>query len=101
MVMTPQFEERLASVNGVVIPSRVPEGEELYRKRPLHSNIRRVKQKSRMTCIICDADCKDQRGLRAHFVVCVERNGNPNGARWDDPLKNRAAPAGPVSSRSR
>lgn len=99
--MTTHFQNRLAGVNGVVLPSRVLEGEGLYKKRPLHSNRHRGTKKSRMTCIICDADCRDQRGLRAHFVVCVERNGNPNGARWDDPLKNRVAPSGLVSWRSR
>lgn len=99
--MTTHFQNRLASVNGVVLPSRVSEGEGLYKKRALHSNRRRGNKNSRMTCIICDADCRDQRGLRAHFVVCVERNGNPNGARWDDPLMDRVAPAGLVNWRSR
>ena len=76
-------------------------GGKVYKKRSSRNDRPNPQRKSRMTCVICDADCKDLRGLRNHFVTCVDRNGNPNGARWDDALENAAASAGSVVTQSR
>lgn len=83
MVMTPDFEARFTAVNGVMVPSKIPPGGHLYKKPERPS----WEKKTKNICSICGSDCYDKRGLRDHFVVCVGRNGNPNGACWDDSLK--------------
>ena len=105
MLMTPDFGKRLARVNGVFIASKIPQGGDVFKKRYQRPNKlghkTKRKTKSRMACIICDSDCRDSRGLRNHFVACVERNGNPNGVRWNDALEHPAAPAGLTSTQNR
>ena len=86
MVMSPDFEERFIAVNGIIIPSKIPQGGQVYKKKPWRGEEALWVKKARMTCIICGSGCQDKRGLRDHFVACVDRNGNPNGACWDDSL---------------
>ena len=103
--MTPEFEKRLAKVNGVVIASKIPPGGKVLKPttQRYERYVRKTSRKTKRTriCIICDYDCLSRSGLRKHFVVCVERNGNPNGVRWDDALEPPAMPAGPVNMQSR
>ena len=103
--MTPEFEKRLAKVNGVVIASKIPEGGKVLKPttQRYERYVRTTNRKTKRTriCIICGFDSRGARGLRDHFVVCVERNGNPNGVRWDDALQPPAMPAGPVNMQSR
>lgn len=54
----------------------------------------RRQSKSNFACLICADECRDRRGLRDHFVVCVERNGNPGARRWDDGLEGRVGGGG-------
>ena len=65
--------------------------------------VRTTNRKTKRTriCIICGFNAREAKGLRNHFVVCVEHNGNPNGVRWDDALQPPAMPAGPVNMQSR
>lgn len=86
LAMTPEFEKRFAAANGVIVPSKVPQGEQPQKKRPMRVEKPTWEKKAKMTCIICGSARRDLRGLRDHFVVCVGRNGNPNGACWDDSL---------------
>lgn len=86
LVMTSKFEKRLATVNGVVVTSKIPQGGQLHKKKPWTVKRAGRDTKTIMTCSICNSTCRDLRELRGHFVVCVDRNGNPYGARWDDCL---------------
>ena len=88
LAMTSDFEEKLVADNGVVSASKILQGGQVSKKK----GPRRVEKPSgqanaRMPCSICGSACRDRRSLRNHFVVCVGRNGNPNGACWDDSLK--------------
>ena len=56
-------------------------------KRPRRVEKPVWESKARRICSICGSARKDLKGLRDHFVACVGRNGNPNGACWDDSLK--------------
>lgn len=91
LVMTPQFEEKLAAVNGIVIASKIPQGGQLYKKKPWTARRSDGESKTIMICSICSSACRDLRQFRNHFVTCVGRNGNPNGARWDDHLTSNDA----------
>ena len=92
MAMTPAFEARFTAVNGVIVPSKISPGGQAYTKNPWRVEKSTWVKKAINTCTICGKDCKDKRGLRNHFVACVDRNGNPLGACWDDSLKlNEAA----------
>ena len=82
MIMTPHSEERLAAVNGIVVASKVGPGQQLI-KKPFY----KVGPRSKYKCAICKGACRDKRELRDHFVACVGRNGNPDGAIWDECLR--------------
>ena len=79
LAMTPEFEGKLAAVNGVVITSKIPQGGQTVSRSGREL-------RTRFICSICGSVCRDKRDLRNHFVTCVGRNGNPNGACWDDSL---------------
>ncbi|CAD6568604.1 MAG: hypothetical protein ASARMPREDX12_001594 [Alectoria sarmentosa] len=86
LVTTPKLEKRLATVKGVINTSKISQGGELHKKEPWTVKRAGRETKTTMTCSICSSTCRDLRELRGHFVVCVDRNGNPDGARWDDCL---------------
>ncbi|CAF9943338.1 MAG: hypothetical protein ALECFALPRED_011077 [Alectoria fallacina] len=74
--------DRLDAVNGVVIPSKLAEGElpknlasQACADTPLH-----------LLCPICRGAFGKRDHVKSHFPACVERNGNPYGMRWDSGL---------------
>ncbi|KAL9133142.1 MAG: hypothetical protein Q9175_005684 [Cornicularia normoerica] len=70
---TATYQEMLAGVSGVVIPSKRALGED----------------PKICFCSICGTAFTRNVHVQAHFVACVERNGNPNGVRWDDGVRTR------------
>ena len=75
---------RLAAVNGVVIPSKVAPGD-----RPDQGKlINYVPGDQDILCCICGRGFSSPSHVRSHFAVCVCRNGNPYGVKWDDPYSN-------------
>lgn len=85
-------EDRLAACNGITIQSKLPAGQ-----RP-SQGIKKGNERKGHPCIICDRKFVRKHHVRAHFPTCVERNGNPAGARWDDAW---TSPAGHVGTQSR
>lgn len=84
--MTSSLEKRLAKVNGIVIPSKLPEGQQPLKARkthPINTNAKLDPDRSK-TCPICGHASSKASNIRPHFVACVKANGNPTGARWDD-----------------
>ncbi|CAD6590563.1 MAG: hypothetical protein ASARMPREDX12_004419 [Alectoria sarmentosa] len=84
--MTSSLEKRLAKVNGIVIPSKLPEGQQPLRARrtcPINTNAKLDPDRSK-TCPICGYASSKASNIRPHFVACVKTNGNPTGAHWDD-----------------
>ena len=75
---------RLAAVSGVVIPSQVPPGQ--------LPNQGRWKKDERMkhACSVCGRKFALKYHVQSHMSACVKRNGNPNGARWDDAWRDGA-----------
>ena len=74
-------EDRFAATNGIVIPSRLPAGQLPDKGRAGKENERKIHP-----CIICGRKFEKRSHVKEHFGVCVERNGNPTGARWNDEL---------------
>ncbi|CAD6592728.1 MAG: hypothetical protein ASARMPREDX12_006420 [Alectoria sarmentosa] len=79
---------RLAAVNGVVIPSRVPPGH-APRQGSWIQDARMV-----YPCSVCGRNFAVKYHVQVHMAPCVERNGNPRGARWDDAWRNGAGRVG-------
>ena len=77
------YDDKLAQVNGIAIASKVPAG-----KMPVKARQRNPKTSKARTkeCCLCGSLFVEDRHVRLHFVNCVEKNGNPNGARWHDKL---------------
>ncbi len=75
------FHQRLASVNGIASPSRVARGCRPWVPPP-------PKRRSSLIypCARCAHRCSNKGNVRQHFPACVERNGNPDGLRWDDAI---------------
>lgn len=77
-------------VNGVVSPSLLEPGQApikspWVRRRDYASINSRIKNKP---CAICGDCFKKSKQLKIHFVLCVHRNGNPQGYYWDGKLNN-------------
>lgn len=73
-----RYYERLTAVNGVVIPSKLAAGE-----TPVPKN-NKANGNGKYPCVICGGLHPQKYHVQSHFAVCVEANGNPTGARWDD-----------------
>ena len=87
--------DRLEAVNGVVIPSKLAEGE-------LPKNLAsrtRANTPLHWLCPICRGAFGQKDHVKSHFPACVERNGNPYGMRWDSGLPSRRR--GPRASNNR
>lgn len=80
----------LAAVSGVVIPSKVPAGQ-LPKQGCWEEDERTI-----YPCSICGRMFVRKNHVQVHMSACVNRNGNPNGARWDDAWRNRAIQEGIV-----
>ena len=87
-----QYNSRLAQVNGVVIPSRRAINEAPLQPSGTQST------SSRACCPVCQARYPKRKDIRAHFVACVGRNGNPQGARWNNTSRARPQAGRPVPS---
>lgn len=77
-----RFKQRLAVVNGIASPSKVPRGH-----RPVVPAPRKRRSDLIYPCARCAHRCAFRENVRSHFPACVERNGNPDGLRWDDAIK--------------
>ena len=44
-------------------------------------------------CSICGRRFNRKANVKVHMAPCVKRNGNPNGVRWDDALRDRTGHA--------
>ena len=76
------MHDRLAAVNGVVIPSKNPPG-----TKPVIQISQAVDTDYLpYTCPICKSLYGTPAHVKSHFPACVERNGNPTGARWDNDM---------------
>lgn len=80
---------RLAAVSGVVIPSKVPPGHLPNQGRWDQNEMK----KKIYPCSICGRRFVQRHQVQVHMAPCVERNGNPNGVRWNDAWKNHASQA--------
>ena len=72
--------DKLNAVNGVVIPSRLAAGE-VPEILPSHA---KPSTPLRFACPLCQGPFARKDHVRSHFPACVERNGNPDGLRWND-----------------
>lgn len=73
------FHQRLAAVNGITSPSKVPRGQHPWAPPPP-----KKKKNQIYPCARCGYRCSYRENLRSHFPNCVKRNGNPDGLRWSD-----------------
>ena len=76
--------QRLAEVNGIIVPSKIPPG---------HTPDKGTgKEDSRVkwACSICRRHCFKKGDVKQHMPAYVEKNGNPLGVRWSDASGRRA-----------
>ena len=73
--------QRLAAVNGIASPSKVPHGQ-----RPWAPPPPKKKTNSVYPCARCAHRCSSSKNVRSHFPACVKRNGNPDGLKWNDAI---------------
>lgn len=73
--------QRLNAVNGKVIPSTLAPGQ-----RPQQGEWTED-ETTVYPCSICGMRFKRKYNVKSHMPACVKRNGNPNGAEWDDAWK--------------
>ena len=72
-------ERQLTRLDGVVIPSKLPEGQESF--EPSETPKDRARDK---TCPTCGQTDTMLDNTQSHFMTCVCRNGNPTKAHLDD-----------------
>ena len=77
-----EYQADLAAVNGIVISSKRPLGEMPLKPSGTPLNI----NPGSHSCPLCGASYAKKNEVATHFVACVGRNGNPDGACWDDGL---------------
>lgn len=92
-----KFYDRLNAVNGVVIPPKRPPR---MTPQTQHSKPYPSTPFQQFSCPLCKSLFGRRDHVRSHFVACVNRNGNPDGLRWDDGVpKSRRGPRGSMGSR--
>ena len=79
---------RLAEVNGVVSPSRVPPGQAPIQPTNRPSNFDPTRPRD-MVCPRCRYGFNRKYHMQSHFPACIGVNGNPLGLRWDDGLTGK------------
>ena len=79
--MALSFEQQLAQVNGVITPSKLQPGQQPLRPQ---RSIPHNPDLDLHMCPICGHTATQAIFIKAHFLGCVETNGNPTGACWDD-----------------
>ena len=72
------MRQDFAAVNEVVIPSKLPPGESPDQGFWVE------KEFNVHPCSICARRFARKSQVKSHMPACVTRNGNPDGARWDD-----------------
>ena len=79
---TKKTKDRLNAVNGVVIPSKLAVGQSPWMApaQPGYSAT------LNFACPLCKGYFSRMDHVRSHFPACVDRNGNPDGLRWNDGL---------------
>lgn len=83
------FREKLEAVNGVIIPSKLDIGQIPSKPQNLgHDHMRE------RVCPICRAGFRTNYHVQSHFASCVEKHGNPRGAKWDDLVLDHATKRG-------
>ena len=79
---TKLFNDKLAAVNGIIIPSKLLPG-----TLPIkHKSMASPDAHLTMLCPRCKGAFGKRDHVKSHFAACVGRNGNPGGLRWDDGL---------------
>ena len=79
---TKKRNDRLDAVNGVVIPSKLAEGEWPWTS----SNLAKSGTPQDVSCPICNKTFHRRDHLKSHFPACVNLSGNPHGLTWDHGL---------------
>ena len=79
---TKKRNDRLSAVNGVVIPSKLAVGQLPYTGPCQPSDSATL----HLSCPLCKGPFSRPDHVRSHFPACVDRNGNPDGLRWNDGL---------------
>lgn len=79
---TVQMRESLNAVNGVVIPSKLAPGE----SPKTVPSLARPGASLDFMCPLCDQSFGKKDHVKSHFPACVNRNGNPDGLRWDEDM---------------
>jgi hypothetical protein len=72
------LDDQLATVNGIVTPSKIPTGQKP--RRPLEVSGDNGPPGTKI-CIVCGVATTPER-VKDHFVACMHANGNPMGAQW-------------------
>lgn len=88
--------ERLAAVNGIVIPSKLSVGQRANQGREHKESDRKIHP-----CISCARKFATRHQVHVHFATCVNRNGNPTGARWNDAWNGATSSAERTGTQSR
>ena len=79
---TKKKEDRLNAVNGVVIPSKLAVGQSPWMAPPQSGSSATLD----FACPLCKGYFNKMDHVKSHFPACVDRNGNPDGLRWNDGL---------------
>lgn len=83
-----RMHSRLNAVNGVVIPSKLAEGQVPVKVRShTHGN-----KPLRLFCPRCKGAYAEKSHVKSHFPACVDRNGDPEGLTWDHDLPPSKGP---------
>ena len=79
---TKKRNDRLSAVNGVVIPSKLAVGQLPYTGPCQPGDSATLN----LSCPLCKGPFGKMDHVRSRFPACVDRNGNPDGLRWNDGL---------------
>lgn len=79
---TKKRNDRLSAVNGVVIPSKLAVGQLPYTGPCQPGDSATLN----LSCPLCKGPFGKMDHVKSHFPACVDRNGNPDGLRWNDGL---------------
>lgn len=79
---TQKRNDRLSAVNGVVIPSKLAAGQLPYTGPYQPGDSATLN----LSCPLCKGPFGRADHVKSHFPACVDRNGNPDGLRWNDGL---------------
>lgn len=83
-----RFWSKLKASSGVVFASQLQPGQSPFKPKDL-TRYRHADRVRNVSCPICRALFASPYHIQAHFPVCVQRNGNPDGLFWDETLPLR------------